>query len=268
MSCARNKNRLISSVSLVLGNGSFPPPNGQHRALQRSQSHQPSTAAVAAPSVSNHSVASNQYHQLQQQKFYLNNYTNHQNTSHKPNSEPRAPPAKIARLNSSPATATITSEQQKQLPAPLNFPIQISFAGDGAIDSPAVKIDYSKFTLPATSPSIKIDLSNFNQSVTKPTSSSLDEDYDIWACHVAFYFFNLSLTSLFLLVSTARLEPVFRFLIRIELFLRLKILSAKKQTKQKSKEIKKMFFLKSFSGFNELFKCFGESRLMKVKQEI
>lgn len=160
----------------------MPEPNGSHRALQRSQSLQPSTAAASA------SYPSQQYHQLQQQKFYLNNYTNHQNSSsHKPNTH--APHAKIARINSSPAvgpSATITSEQhqlqQKQLPAPLNFPIQISYNIDGAgsaMESPAVKIDYSKFTLPATSPSIKIDLSNFNQQMTKSTPSGLDEDYDI-----------------------------------------------------------------------------------------
>lgn len=161
--------------------------NGLSRALQRSQSHQPtSTAAIAAPST----TVQSQYHQLQQQKFYLNNYTNHQNTSsHKPNSDLLAPHPKVSRLNSTPASATITSEQQqlpKHLPAPLNFPIQISYNIDGssgagsAIESPAVKIDYSKFTLPATSPSIKIDLSNFNQQVTKPTGSAgLDEDYDI-----------------------------------------------------------------------------------------
>lgn len=180
-------------------------PNGSHRALQRSQSLQPSTATAPA------SYPSQQYHQLQQQKFYLNNYTNHQNSSsssHKPNTH--APHAKIARINSSPAlpstkpTATITSEQhqlqQKQLPAPLNFPIQISYNIDGAgsaMESPAVKIDYSKFTLPATSPSIKIDLSNFNQQMTKQTSSSgLDEDYDIWAVaqHVLLLFFTFLTT--------------------------------------------------------------------------
>lgn len=169
----------------VLGNGTSEV-NGLSRALQRSQSLQPtSTAAIATTSVSTQS----QYHHLQQQKFYLNNYTNHQNTSsHKPNNELRAPHPKVSRLNSTPASATITSEQQqpKHLPAPLNFPIQISYNIDGssagsAIESPAVKIDYSKFTLPATSPSIKIDLSNFNQQVTKSTNSSscLDEDYDI-----------------------------------------------------------------------------------------
>lgn len=160
----------------VLGNGG----NGLNRPLQRSQSLQPATVAVAQP---------NPYHQLQQQKFYLNNYTNHQSiTTPTPNNEHRAPHAKITRINSSPASATITSEQhlqQKQLPAPLNFPIQISYNIDGTssnIESPAVKIDYSKFTLPATSPSIKIDLSSFSQQVSKPTasaSSGLDEDYDI-----------------------------------------------------------------------------------------
>lgn len=173
----------------VLGNGAVEA-NGSGRALQRSQSHQPTSsttaaAAIAAPST----TVQSQYHQLQQQKFYLNNYTNHQNTSsHKPNSDLLAPHPKVSRLNSTPS-ATITSEQQqlpKHLPAPLNFPIQISYNIDGssgagsAIESPAVKIDYSKFTLPATSPSIKIDLSNFNQQVTKPTGSAgLDEDYDI-----------------------------------------------------------------------------------------
>lgn len=174
----------IQSVLNILGNNGVIEPNGSSRMLQRSISLQPSTAAAS-------SAASNQsqYHQLHQQKFFLNNYTNHQNTSQKPNSENRGPPAKMARLNSSPASATITSEQHHQLqqkPAPLTFPIQISYNIDGssgassAIESPAVKIDYSKFTLPATSPSIKIDLSNFNQQVTKPTASStLDEDYDI-----------------------------------------------------------------------------------------
>jgi hypothetical protein len=170
-----------SSRSLLLDNGAFE--NGQSRAaLLRSQSLQPQPVALPVASGSSQS----QYHQLKQQKFYLNNYTNHQNaSSHKPNSE--GPRAKVARLNSSPASATITSEQQlqKQLPAPLNFPIQISYNIDGStdgstIDSPAVKIDYSKFTLPATSPSIKIDLTNFNQQVNKPAQASgLDEDYDV-----------------------------------------------------------------------------------------
>lgn len=150
-----------------------------HREFKRSQSLQPSTvAAVSTQPSEQHSQY--QYHQLQQQKFYLNNYTNH----HKPNS---APPAKISRLNSSPASATITSEQQqKSQPAPLNFPIQISYnidesSASNSIESPAVKIDYSKFTLPATSPSIKIDLSSFNQQATKPSTSAsglIDEDYD------------------------------------------------------------------------------------------
>jgi hypothetical protein len=156
-------------------------PNG-HRPLQRSQSLQPSlTVSAAAVASTQQQQQHSQYHQLQQQKFYLNNYTNH----HKPNS---APHANISRINSSPASATITSEQhhqQKQLPAPLNFPIQISYNIDGSssgvIESPAVKIDYSQFTLPATSPSIKIDLSNFNQQATKPSTSTsglIDEDYD------------------------------------------------------------------------------------------
>lgn len=167
----------------ILGNNGVIEPNGSSRILQRSISLQPSTAAAS-------SAASNQsqYHQLHQQKFFLNNYTNNQNTSYKPNS----PPAKMARLNSSPASATITSQehhelQQKQLPAPLTFPIHFSYTGgpsgaSSAMESPAapLKIDYNKFELPATSPSIKIDLSNFNQQVTKPTASSnLDEDYDI-----------------------------------------------------------------------------------------
>jgi hypothetical protein len=169
----------------VLVNGVLEP-NGQlSRALQRSQSLQPPVALAVASSSSS---SQSQYHQLKQQKFYLNNYTNHQNTSsHKPNNE--GPRAKVSRLNSSPASATITSEQQlqqKQLPAPLTFPIQISYnidssSGSSAIESPAVKIDYSKFTLPATSPSIKIDLTNFNQQVNKPAAnaSGLDEDYDV-----------------------------------------------------------------------------------------
>lgn len=106
----------------------------------------------------------------------------------------------MARNLSHPATATITSEQQQQQQSqktiPLNFPIQISYSIDddlssNQLESPAVKIDYSNFTLPATSPSIKIDLSNFNQqtkpSTTTPTTSTatptatanLDEDYDV-----------------------------------------------------------------------------------------
>jgi hypothetical protein len=165
---------------LILANGSEP--NG-HRALQRSHSLQPSTVSATAASSQppeQQQQQHSQYHQLQQQKFYLNNYTNH----HKPNS---ATHAKISRINSSPASATITSEQQqKPLPAPLSFPIQFSYNIDGststsAIESPAVKIDYSKFSLPATSPSIKIDLSSFNQQATKPSTSAsglIDEDYD------------------------------------------------------------------------------------------
>lgn len=171
---------------MILATNGMLEPNGSSRALNRSQSLQPSTAAATIAAPSN----SSQYHQLQKQKFYLNNYTNHQNTtiSLTPNNEPRVPPIRLSRLHSSPATATITSEQQKhlplkQLPAPLSFPVQISYNIDGSsssIESPAVKIDYSKFTLPATSPSIKIDLSSFSQQASKQaTSSSLDEDYDI-----------------------------------------------------------------------------------------
>lgn len=167
---------LSLSISF-LDNGATP--NGSH-ALRRSQSLQTPQIAATSSSV----PIQSQYHPLQQQqKFHLNNYTNHLNASNtKPNDDHRPPPVKISRLNSLPATSTITSEQQvqqKQLPAPLNFPIQISYVGDaGVIESPAVKIDYSKFTLPATSPSIKIDLTSFNQPEAKP-SSGLDEDYDI-----------------------------------------------------------------------------------------
>lgn len=176
--------------------------NGQsHRlaALQRSQSHQPATNS-SAPSTS----TSCHYLQLNQQKFYLNNYTNQQQP--KPNSSQHHP-ARISRNNSLPASATITSEQQQHQecpkPIPLNFPIQISYSIDGEsssssgvdhqLESPAVKIDYSNFTLPATSPSIKIDLSNFTQpartasaapaSSNAPpsaTANNLDEDYDVW----------------------------------------------------------------------------------------
>lgn len=149
--------------------------------LQRSQSlQQPSTS---------------QHIQQQQQQFYLNNYTNLPNSHKQPNSLGdgsllhRPPPAKMVRINSSPASATITSEQLKQLPAPLNFPIQISYNIDNPIAGssqtpavvPAVKIDYSKFNLPATSPSIKIDLSSYTQQVTTTPvpPTGLDEDYDV-----------------------------------------------------------------------------------------
>lgn len=167
---------------------------------QRSQSFQPSTSS---------SQQIPQYHNtttIQQKQFYLNNYTSisKQNTKQpNPNmnipqaTEYRPSPAKISRFNSIPSS-TITSEQQIQQPhnkqslAPLEFPIQISYNVDGKMtastDSPTVKIDYSKLSLPATSPSIKIDLSNFSTPMTTTTSiqqpsnappaSALDEDYD------------------------------------------------------------------------------------------
>lgn len=161
------------------------------RLYQRSQSFQPSTSSQT------------QYHNpiVQQKQFHLNNYTStaitHQNVKPNTNIEYH-PPAKIVRINSTPSS-TITSEQQqqqlqqqnKQSLTPLEFPIQISYNIDGStstVQSPLVKIDYSKLSLPATSPSIKIDLSNFNsqQVTTTPiqiqpssnTSSNLDEDYD------------------------------------------------------------------------------------------
>jgi len=111
----------------------------------------------------------------------------------------------MIRLNSMPASATITSSEQqkqhqqqnKQLPAPLSIPFKISYnidepaasSSSGTDALPAVKIDYT--TLPATSPSIKmsVDLSNFAQSSsnnnnsaatsTSATSGGLDEDYDV-----------------------------------------------------------------------------------------
>lgn len=190
--------------------------NGAHHriAYQRSQSlQQPSTS----------SSSSQQYNIVPSstKQFYLNNYTsipnnNNNNLSNqiitKPNiSTPASadfhPPTKIFRLNSTPASATITSSEQhrlqKQSLAPLEFPIQISYNIDGkssvSTDSPTVKIDYSKLALPATSPSIKIDLSHFNAQIGSTTSNSnashqpssnattampapssagLDEDYD------------------------------------------------------------------------------------------
>ncbi|KAG5672251.1 hypothetical protein PVAND_002393 [Polypedilum vanderplanki] len=164
------------------------------RVYQRSQSFQPSTSSQT------------QYHNpiVQQKQFHLNNYTSttaitHQNV--KPNNIEYQPPTKIVRINSTPSS-TITSEQQqqqhhhhnhqnKQSLTPLEFPIQISYNIDGStstVQSPLVKIDYSKLSLPATSPSIKIDLSNFNSQQVSATpiqiqpssntSSNLDEDYD------------------------------------------------------------------------------------------
>jgi hypothetical protein len=164
---------------------------------------------------------------VQQKQFFLNNYTtiptqnnnnnnnDQNNTKMNPNidcSLGYQPPAKIFRINSTPASATITSADQqpkKQSIAPLEFPIQISYNIDGnatsSTNSPTVKIDYSKLALPAASisttttmsPSIKIDLSHFttpasastsiqpssNATTTMPTPSSssslcLDEDYD------------------------------------------------------------------------------------------
>lgn len=185
--------------------------NGVHHhrmVFQRSQSlqQQPSTSSQQ------------QYNTATTRKFFLNNYTsipnnnnNHSNITTKPNISTTSaefhPPTKIIRLNSTPASATITSSQQNQLQkqslAPLEFPIQISYNIDGkssvSADSPTVKIDYSKLSLPATSPSIKIDMSHFNTQFASsnvshqpssnatpsmpappPSSSaaSLDEDYD------------------------------------------------------------------------------------------
>jgi hypothetical protein len=176
----------------------------QPRMYQRSQSFQPST------STQQQQQQIPQYHNtttIQQKQFYLNNYTSisKQNTK-QPNPnipqpiEYRPSPAKISRFHSIPSS-TITSEQQHQpsLPppqtkqsslAPLEFPIQITYNIDGkttATDSPTVKIDYSKLSLPATSPSIKIDLSNFSSPMTttstiqqpsNASASALDEDYD------------------------------------------------------------------------------------------
>lgn len=193
-----------------LGNGMESNGIAHHRtAYQRSQSlqQQPSTSSQQYNTVASTTM------RVQQKQFYLNNYTsipnNNSNSNQitlKPNISTTSagdfqPPAKIFRLNSTPASATITSSEQhklqKQSLAPLEFPIQISYNIDGTnshTDSPTVKIDYSKLALPATSPSIKIDLSHFNSSATSnsssshqqpsstimPTSSSsgLDEDYD------------------------------------------------------------------------------------------
>ena len=176
----------------------------QPRIYQRSQSFQPSTSTQQQQIPQYHNTTT-----IQQKQFYLNNYTSisKQNTKQpNPNipqlNEYRPSPAKISRFNSIPSS-TITSEQQQQQHqappqqtkqsslAPLEFPIQISYNVDGkttATDSPTVKIDYSKLSLPATSPSIRIDLSNFSspmtttQTIQQPsnasTSATLDEDYD------------------------------------------------------------------------------------------
>jgi hypothetical protein len=173
---------------VILANGESNGGQNHRLQLQRSQSLQP--AHISAPSTSTcTSNSSIQYHQLNQQKqnFQLNKYyTTQQRTN---NSQTR-----ISRTHSFPATVTITSNQQQN--STLTFPIQIPDNIDdddpNQLESPAVKIDYSNFTLPATSPSIKIDLSNFSQltKTTTPTPAStsstssttattnLDEDYD------------------------------------------------------------------------------------------
>lgn len=153
--------------------------NGAHHrvAYQRSQSlqQQPSTS-------SSHQYPTSAA-RIQQKQFYLNNYTSIPNNNNNINSNQITPKpnisTKMLRLNSTPASATITSSSseqhklQKQSLAPLDFPIQISYNIDGsnATDSPTVKIDYSKMELPATSPSIKIDLSHFNAQIA-PTASN------------------------------------------------------------------------------------------------
>ncbi|XP_070508087.1 dr1-associated corepressor [Chironomus tepperi] len=183
----------------------------QPRMYQRSQSFQPSTSTQPPQQQQQQQQQITQYHNttIQQKQFYLNNYTSisKQNTKQlNPNipqqNDYRPSPAKISRFNSIPSS-TITSEQHHQLPpplppqtkqsslAPLEFPIQITYNIDGktaSTDSPTVKIDYSKLSLPATSPSIKIDLSNFSSpmqatsTIQQPsnasTSATLDEDYD------------------------------------------------------------------------------------------
>lgn len=190
-------------------------PNGNRLALQRSQSlQQPPT--VTTPSSSHHQI-----------QFCLNNYTS--SNYHKPNStqflaesmikfqqqqqllkattniEPRA---KISRINSLPAPATITSASLNtptptDLRAPNSFPIQITYPSSLTTTkqqseqhhAPIVNIDYSKFSLPmttataaTTSPTIKIDFSNLSNhtammQMPAPTATSsvipgIDEDYD------------------------------------------------------------------------------------------
>lgn len=120
------------------------------------------------------------------------------------NIEPRA---KIARINSLPAPATITSASLNS-PAPdvratNSFPIQITYPSsltttkksEQQHQAPIVNIDYSKFSLPmttasaaTTSPTIKIDFSNLSNQTAMmqmpaPTTTSsvipgIDEDYD------------------------------------------------------------------------------------------
>lgn len=117
------------------------------------------------------------------------------------NIEPRA---KIARINSLPAPATITSASLNtptpDLRAPNSFPIQITYPSSLTTtkqqsEQPIVNIDYSKFSLPmttataaTTSPTIKIDFSNLSNQTAMmqmpaPTATSsvipgIDEDYD------------------------------------------------------------------------------------------
>lgn len=120
------------------------------------------------------------------------------------NIEPRA---KITRINSLPAPATITSASLNtptpDLRAPNSFPIQITYPSSLTTTkqqseqhhAPIVNIDYSKFSLPmttataaTTSPTIKIDFSNLSNQTAMmqmpaPTATSsvipgIDEDYD------------------------------------------------------------------------------------------
>jgi hypothetical protein len=174
---------------VILANGDTNGGQNHRLQLQRSQSLQPAHISTPSTSTSTSNSSSIQYHQLNQQKqnFQLNKYyTTQQRTNN--NSQTR-----ISRTHSFPATVTITSDQQQN--STLTFPIQIPDNIDdddpNQLESPAVKIDYSNFTLPATSPSIKIDLSNFSQltktTTTTPASTStssstattnLDEDYD------------------------------------------------------------------------------------------
>lgn len=191
-------------------------PNGNRLTLQRSQSlQQPPT--VTTPSSSHHQI-----------QFCLNNYTS--SNYHKPNTtqflaesmikfqqqqpllkattniEPRA---KLTRISSLPAPATITSASLNtptpDLRAPNSFPIQITYPSSLTTtkqqpeqqqhQEPIVNIDYSKFSLPmttataaTTSPTIKIDFSNLSNQTAMmqmpaPTATSsvipgIDEDYD------------------------------------------------------------------------------------------
>ncbi|CAO1437230.1 unnamed protein product [Diamesa serratosioi] len=167
--------------------------------------------------------SSSSHHQIQ---FCLNNYTS--SNYHKPNStqflaesmiKSQQQPqlhrttniehrAKISRINSLPAPATITSASLNtptpDLRAPNSFPIQITYPSSLTTtkqseqqlhQAPIVNIDYSKFSLPmttataaTTSPTIKIDFSNLSNQTAMmqmpaPTATSsvipgIDEDYD------------------------------------------------------------------------------------------